>query len=90
MYVMNDICHADGEATEIKVKKAKVLRSGILLVTFTNDEKRLFDTTKLTGNAFKPLKNDEVLNNIQIFHGIITWNGGDIDIAPETVHADSY
>lgn len=90
MHIVNDICYADSEATEIKVKEAKALKGGILLVTFSNEEKRLFDTTKLTGNAFKPLEKDEVFNNIQIFHGIITWNDGEIDIAPETVYADSY
>ena len=26
----------------------------------------------------------------EVFHGIITWNDGEIDIAPETVYADSY
>lgn len=90
MYIVNDICYANNEATEIKVKDAKPLHGGILLVTFTNEEKKLFDTTKLTGGAFKPLEDEEVFNNLQIFHGVITWNDGEIDIAPETVYEDGY
>lgn len=35
----------------------------MLLVTFTTGEKRLYDTTKLQGSAFEPLKNDEVLDS---------------------------
>lgn len=25
-----------------------------------------------------------------LFHGVITWNNGEIDIAPETVYAESF
>lgn len=60
------------------------------LVTFSNGEKRLFDTTLLTGSAFEPLKDEEVLKNMSVFHGVITWMDGEIDIAPETVYQESY
>lgn len=90
MYIVDGICYAGGDAKEIKVKEAKPLQGGMLLVTFENGEKRLFDTTKLQGSAFEPLKQDEVFKKISIFHGIITWMDGEIDIAPETVYADSY
>ena len=43
MYVLNDICYA-GELREgIKVTEAKPLRGGMMLVTFSTGEKRLFD-----------------------------------------------
>lgn len=47
-------------------------------------------TTLLHGSAFDPLKNPKVLENYTIFHGIMTWMDGEIDIAPETMYADSY
>ena len=38
-----------------------------------------------TAGAFGP-----VLEDFNIFHGVMTWMNGDIDIAPETMYADSY
>ena len=90
MYIMNDICYA-GEFTEdIRVTEAKPLRGGIMLVTFSTGEKRLFDTTVLQGSAFQPLADEKIFNNPAVFHGVITWNNGEIDIAPEAVYMNSY
>ena len=33
---------------------------------------------------------EEVFNNPTLFHGVITWNNGEIDISPELVYRDSY
>ena len=52
--------------------------------------KRLFDTTTLQGAAFAPLADEEVFSHPVLFHGVITWADGEIDIAPETVYRDSY
>ena len=90
MFILNDVCYA-GEMTEnIKVTAAKPLRGGMLLVTFSTGEKRLFDTTKLQGTAFEPLKDEKIFCSPVLFHGVITWNNGEIDIAPEAVYRDSY
>ncbi len=90
MYIIDDICYA-GEATpDIKVKEATVLRGGMLLITFSTGEQRLFDTTLLTGSTFEPLKDEKTLADFTIFHGVMTWMNGEIDIAPETMYADSY
>lgn len=90
MYIIDDICYAGEKTEEIKVHEAKALKGGMLLVTFTTGEKRLYDTTLLEGSAFKPLQDEKIFQNFSIFHGIITWDDGKIDIAPETVYADSY
>ena len=90
MYIMNDICYAGEMQDDIKVMDVKPLRGGIMLVTFSTGEKRLFDTTKLQGAAFDPLKDEKVFSNPVLFHGVITWNNGELDIAPETVYRDSY
>lgn len=90
MYIKDDICYA-GELTEnIKIVEAKPLRGRMLLVTFSTGEQRIFDATTLTGSAFKPLEDEKVFNNLALFHGVITWNNGEIDIAPETVYSESY
>lgn len=51
--------------------------------------KRLFDTTKLQCAAFKPLSDEQIFAHPTLFHGVITWNHGEIDIAPETVYRES-
>ena len=44
MFIVDGVCYAGSNVSEIKVKDAQVLRGGMLLVTFTSGEKRLFDT----------------------------------------------
>ena len=90
MYIVNGICHAGNDLEDIRVKEALPLRGGMMLVTFTSGEKRIFDTTSLTGSAFEPLRNEDIFKNVSIFHGVMTWDDGKIDIAPETVYAESY
>ena len=90
MYIVNEICYAGEMQDGIKIIEAKPLRGGMMLVTFSTGEKRLFDTTTLQGSAFAPLADEEVFRNPVLFHGVITWNNGEIDIAPETVYRDSY
>lgn len=90
MFIVNDICYAGELENGIKVTEVKPLRGGILLVTFSTGEKRLFDTTLLKGAAFEPLAKEEIVNHPVLFHGVITWNNGEIDIAPETVYRESY
>lgn len=90
MYELNGICYA-GKCDEcIKIIEAQVLCGGMMLVTFSTGEKRLFDTTLLKGTAFEPLQNEDILKNFELFHGVLTWNDGEIDIAPETVYEESY
>ena len=90
MYILNDICYAGKMQEGIIVTEVKPLRGGMMLVTFSTGEKRLFDTTQLTGSAFEPLKDEKVFSNPTLFHGVITWNNGEIDIAPEYVYENSY
>ncbi len=90
MYIVNGVCYAGELKDGIKVTEAKSLQGGMMLVTFSTGEKRLFDTTQLEGTAFEPLSNEKIFNNPVIFNGVITWNNGEIDIAPETVYRKSY
>ena len=90
MYILNNICYAGEMQDDIKVTQVQPLRGGMMLVTFSTGEKRLFDTTLLQGSAFAPLADEKVFNNPVLYHGVITWNNGEIDIAPETVYRDSY
>jgi hypothetical protein len=90
MYIIDDVCYANERKDDISVKSAKLLRDGMILVEFATGEKRLFDTSILEGSAFLPLKDEKILRDITIFHGVMTWNDGEIDIAPEMVYEQSY
>ena len=90
MFIMNDICYAGEMQEGIKVTEVTPLRGGMMLVTFSTGEKRLFDVTTLKGPAFEPLADESVFSKPVLFHGVITWNNGEIDIAPETVYRESY
>ena len=90
MFIIDDICYAGELVDGIKVTEAKLLRGGMMLVTFSTGEKRLFDATALKGSAFEPLADEKVLGDFSIFHGVMTWLNGEIDIAPETMYRDSF
>ena len=90
MYILNDNCYAGEIQNGIKVTEVKPLHGGMLLVTFSTGEKRLFDTNTLQGPAFAPLVDEKTFTNPSLFHGVITWNNGEIDIAPEMVYRHSY
>lgn len=90
MYIIDGVCYAGTLCDGIKVTEAKPLRGGMMLVTFSTGEQRLFDTTKLKGAAFAPLADEAVFAHPTLFHGVITWDNGEIDIAPETVYRESY
>ena len=90
MYIKDDVCYASEPSNEIEIKGARVLGDGMMMVEFTTGEKRLFDTTLLRGDAFKPLSDERVLADFTVNHGLISWGNGDIDIAPEAVYDESY
>ena len=90
MYVIDDVCYAGKLIEGIKVVKAEPLQGRIMLVKFSTGEVRLFDTTELSGSAFSILDDEKIFNNPEIFRGIITWDDGNVDIAPETVYEKSY
>lgn len=90
MYIQNGIVYAGEPADEMKIQEAKPLPYGMLLLTFSTGEKRLFDTTTLQGSAFAPLSDENIFNGVQVTHGYVTWNNGEIDCAPEYMYENSY
>lgn len=91
MYILNGIVHAGTSMQNILVQSVKPLDDLMMIVTFTSGEKRLYDATQLLAfPAFKPLADEAVFKAAQVDHGVVTWADGDIDIAPETMYANSY
>ena len=89
MYEVNGICYAGRCEEGIRISDVKLLQGNLFLVTFNTGESRIFDPLQLKGSAFEPLQNEETMKDYALFHGILTWCDGEIDIAPETVYAES-
>ena len=91
MYIMNGIVYAGNLSSELKIQTVKPLDDMMMIITFTSGEKRLFDaTTLLSMPAFKILENDTLFKKAEVEHGVVIWNNGDIDIAPEYVYKNSF
>ena len=92
MYIVNDIAYADNfEHKNLKVSEIKIISELCMLVTFSTGEKRIFDAKYLTQYpVYKKLEDFEIFKNAYVENGIIIWDNGAIDIAPDTVYKNSY
>ena len=91
MFEKDGIAYASETADDLAVTECRAVGDGILIVTFSTGETRLFDSTCLLGiPAFAPLADESVLEGFRIQDGILTWLDGEIDIAPQAVYSRSY
>ena len=91
MYIENGIAYASTPTKEIRVRAVKVLDDMMMILTFTSGEKRLYDATQLLAYpAFQPLRDEAVFKSAAVEYGTVVWNGGEIDIAPETMYVNSF
>ena len=91
MFERDGIVYASEPCDELEVSACRAVGDGILIVTFSNGETRLFDSTCLLDMpAFEPLADEAVLEGFAIEDGLLTWCGGEIDIAARAVYARSY
>lgn len=73
----------------IRVKSVKPLDGYKLLLTFTNDEKKIYDMSdKLEYEVFKPLSDIDMFRRAYVECGTVTWND-EIDICPDTMYMNS-
>lgn len=72
-----------------RVKDVKILENYRLLLTFTNDEKKIFDVQPyLSIGVFRDLKNKEIFNSVKLSDGTIQWVN-EIDFCPDTLYLES-
>lgn len=91
MYIIDGVAYAGKKTDDIKVKEVKVLDDMMMILTFTTGEQRLFDGSELLSfPAFAPLKDEKIFKKAKVEYGVVTWNNGEIDIAPETMYQNSY
>lgn len=74
----------------LAVKDVKAIDNYKLILTFENNEKRLFDMAPyLELGVFKTLKDENLFKTVKVSFDTIEWsNGADID--PETLYEDSH
>ena len=92
MYEKNGICYAGELVAGIEVESFKLLQDGIMIITFTTGEKRIFDVFNLLnkGSVFAPLSDEKNMQTAKLTYGFISWMDGEIDIAPEVLYEESY
>ena len=80
-----------GINTEMTVRDIKVFDTLTMLVTFNNNETRIFDVMDIVDKpVFKPLASIDNFNTARIIDGVVTWLDGKIDISPGTMYNYSY
>ena len=90
MYISNGIAYAGEQKPEIKVSGVRPLKNYKLWLRFNTGEAKIFDFTPLlSAAAFAPLKDEKLFREVYIDYGMPVSNDGDIDIAPETLYANS-
>ena len=74
----------------LSVKDVKAMDNYKLILTFENNEKKLFDMIPyLELGVFKTLKNENLFKTVKVSFDTIEWsNGADID--PETLYENSH
>lgn len=91
MYIVGDIAYAGEPEKGIEVVSVKTVGNLCMLVTFSTGETRLFDASALLEyEAFKPLEDEAVFESCAVEHGVVCWQNGEIDIAPEAMYARSF
>ncbi len=90
MFIVDGIVYANSEIDEILITKVTPLDDFMLLLDFNNNETRLFDGTKLTGEVFEPLKDEAIFKDVKLVDGVVTWQNEEIDCAPEFMYKNSF
>lgn len=87
MYIVNGIAYAGEQPASIKVSGMRPLDDHKMWIRFNTGEAKIFDFKPLLNKpAFAPLTDNSVFHSGYIDYGVLVWNDGDIDIAPEYLY----
>ena len=90
MFIKDGIVYGGEPDQPVKIDGVKILSDRMMLIRFNSGEERLFDASVLDGPAFEPLHDEQIFSKPVIDHGVVTWQDGEIDCAPEFMYAHSY
>lgn len=86
----DEIVYADHKKPSIKVCDVRPLMGYKLLIRFNTGETKMFDCSPLLeAPAFEPLSEEIVFRCVTIEHGVVVWDNGSIDLAPEFLYHHS-
>jgi len=72
-----------------RVKAVEPRPDYMLLLTFNNNESRIFDVKPyLSTGIFTELRDATIFNLVKTFNGSVLWPG-DLDLCPDTLYEDS-
>ena len=87
MVVKNGICHAELSEVPLHAIGCSALDGHRVRVEFNDGSVKDVDLEPLFSfPAFRPLSDPAVFRAFSIYHGIVTWRDGEIDIAPEWLY----
>lgn len=74
----------------LSIKSVKPLDNFLLLLEFSNDEKKMFDVKSLFDKpVYKPLQDKALFDKVHVIYDYtIAWND-EIDMCPDSLYSDS-
>ena len=91
MYIVDDIAYASEVKDDVKIVELKVIDNLCLLLTFSNGEKKIYDATELLKYpVYHKLKDFSFFKQAYIENGVVMWENGKIDVAPEEMYEKSF
>lgn len=91
MYIVDDIAYASEAKDGIKIVELKVIDNLCLLLTFSSGEVKIYDATELLKYpAYQKLKDFSFFKQAYIENGVVMWENGEIDVAPEEMYENSF
>jgi hypothetical protein len=87
MYEKDGIVYAGNPAPILKVRTIRALSNYHIRLEFSTGETGEFDFSPLLAlPAFQPLRDKTLFDHVYLERGIPSWDGGNIDIAPEALY----
>jgi hypothetical protein len=88
MYEKDGVVYAGTLEPLLKVITVQPLDGYRMRLEFSTGETKVFDFAPLLDTpCFRPLRDKALFDQVYLDHGVPTWNGGAIDIAPESLFA---
>jgi hypothetical protein len=87
MYEKDGVVYAGNPVPLLKIIAIQPLDNYRMRLEFSTGEIKEFDFAPLLDTpCFQPLRDKALFAQVYLDHGVPSWNGGNIDIAPEALY----